>query len=174
MKHCLKSAPCMILIALVTVLSAMPAAGASRITGLLGITFGMTMPELRAALKRNPCILKKDGEPFLELVPLKPYYRSWCNYRSDFASEVVIWIGVESGVEEIKEVFTGEATRTLADCRREFKRLKDRLTGVWGSVEMEGRDYAMWKDGHRAAILQLIPTVRAVALPFLKLEVVSR
>ncbi len=101
------------LVAFVGVLSVRVTADAARINGHLGIAFGMTMPELRAALKRNPCILKKDGEAFLERVPLRPYYRSWCNYRSDFSSEVIIWIGVESGVEEIKEVFTGEANQWM-------------------------------------------------------------
>lgn len=147
-------------------------AGQGKIDGHLGVRLGMNIAELRAVLKKNPCISKtKAGEPWLERVPLKPYYRTSCRHSSRLNSEITFWIDVDKGIEQIRESFGGEAIDTLADTRREFARLKVELSKIWGSPKQDAKDIAIWKDGNRAAILRVIPPDHPESLPILKVVV---
>ena len=163
---------CVTLVVSMILLSALSAIGQEKISGHLGLAFGMNMSELKTALKNNPCISKTNtGEATLERVPLKPYYRTWCRYRPTLGSEVTFWIDVERGIEQVRESFNGEAIFTLVDARREFARLKMDLSKIWGNPAQEAKDLAVWENESRAAILRIISPDHPMSLPILKLVV---
>ena len=163
---------CVTLVVSMILLSALSAIGQEKISGHLGLAFGMNMLELKTTLKKNPCISKTNtGEATLERVPLKPYYRTWCRYRPNLDSEVTLWIDVERGIEQVRESFNGETISTLVGARREFARLKMDLSNIWGNPAQEAKDLVVWEDESRAAILRVIPPDHPMGLPILKLVV---
>ncbi len=146
--------------------------GQVSITGHLGIELGMTNGQLKAALMNHPCISKTtDGQPVFEQVPLKPYYRTFCRHSPELNSEITIWIKPDTGVEQIRESFGGQAVADMTVTRQEFSRLKTELSKQWGKPSQENQDLALWKIGDRAAILRLIPPDRPLSLPVLKIVV---
>jgi len=147
------------------------------IEGYDGVQFGSTFHELKERLASVPGISKKaSGEPLLEKVPTKAYYRYYVQRskaKGELTSEVSIYFR-DGKVTQFRDVFGGTHVGTSESASRTFNEKVKELTKLWGAPTTKRKLLATWGRDDRKAVLSLELPANQYALPILKLTVTGK